>query len=313
MLLERYQGAQVIEIDSYKEVFCRSRQNCTLQHRTQKLILAKKDGKMLYEGSVVCQSFGNAFFYYTSCMMNCIYDCAYCYLKGMYPSANLVIFVNLEDIFENVEQKIRQVPHNQMLYLCVSYDTDLLAFEQVIGYADAWSRFAAGCAPRLKIEIRTKCANRHFFESQEPLSNVIYAFTLSPQAVVERFEHDTPSLTERIACAAYAAGAGFAVRLCFDPMIYVPEWQRHYQEMLEQVFAAIAPEKLVDVSVGSFRISQDYLKKMRKQQPDSAAAWFPYEMEHGYYHYPKVLMLQMEQFLVRRLGEYLPQERTFLW
>ena len=312
-LLRSFPGAEVIEICHYKDVFCRSRQNGILQHRSQKLIIAKKDGKLLYEGAPVCQSFGNAFFYYTSCMMNCIYGCAYCYLKGMYPSANLVVFVNLEDIFADVEQKMRGMQQDQALYLCVSYDTDLLAAERAVGYADAWSRFAAKCAPRLKIEIRTKCANRHYFESQEPLSNVIYAFTLSPQAVVERFEHHTPSLTERIACAAQAADAGFPVRLCFDPMIYVPGWQQHYEQMLAQVFASIAPEKLVDVSVGSFRISQEYLKKMRKQQPDSPAAWFPYEREHGYYHYPRALLNQMEQFLVSRLRNYLPQDKLFLW
>ncbi len=63
--------------------------------------------------------------------MNCIFDCAYCYLKGMYPSANIVVFVNLEeDIFAEVER----VLENHPLYLCVSYDTDLLALEPLIGF-----------------------------------------------------------------------------------------------------------------------------------------------------------------------------------
>ena len=39
--------------------------------------------------------------------MNCVFDCEYCYLKGMYPSANLVVFVNLEDIFAEVEKTCR--------------------------------------------------------------------------------------------------------------------------------------------------------------------------------------------------------------
>ena len=308
-ILAKYPKAKIIEIGHYKDVFCRSKQDSILQHRSQKLILAAKEGTLLYQGSPVCQSFGNDHFYYTSCMMNCIYDCEYCYLKGMYPSANIVIFVNLEDFFESIEQRLKSGP----LYLCVSYDTDLLALEQIAEYADAWSRFAAEHIDELKIEIRTKCTNKHFFESQEPLSNVIYAFTLSPQAVVERFEHGTPSLTERICCAAKAVSVGFSVRLCFDPMIYVPGWQQHYQEMLDHVFQSIEVEKLADVSVGSFRIPQDYLKKMRRQQPDSEAAWFPYEIENGYYHYPKELMEEMEQFLVKGLGEKMCPEKIFLW
>lgn len=309
-ILAEYPKAQVIEIGHYKDVFCRSRQDYVLQHSSQKLILAAKDKNLIYQGSPVCQSFGNDHFYYTSCMMNCIYDCAYCYLKGMYASANIVVFVNLEDFFEETRQMLSK---NGPVYLCVSYDTDLLALEQVTGYAEAWNRFAAEHTQHFKIEIRTKCANVHFFEKHRPLPNVIYAFTLSPQVIVERFEHGTPSFAARADCAARAAEAGFLVRLCFDPMIYVPGWQQYYQEMLEQVFASLAAEKLVDVSVGSFRISQEYLKKMRRQQPDSAAAWFPYEMEDGYYHYPKALMKEMEQYLVQRLLEYLPAEKIFLW
>ena len=308
-ILAKYKAAAVIEIEHYKDVFCRSRQDPALQRHSQKLILAAKEGALIYPGAAVCQDFGNEHFYYTSCMMNCIYDCEYCYLKGMYPSANIVIFVNLEDIFADVERMLASRP----LYLCVSYDTDLLAAESIAGYAGAWNRFAAGHPDRLKIEIRTKCADRHFFEQQEPLSHVIYAFTLSPQAVVECFEHHTPSLKARLDQAAAAIRAGFTVRLCFDPMIYIHGWQHHYEEMLEQVFGMIAPEELEDVSVGSFRIPRDYLKNMRRRYPDSAAAWFPYELEDRYYHYPKEQMEQMERYLVSRLQERLPQEKIFVW
>lgn len=308
-ILAKYEEAAVIEIGHYKDVFCRGGQDPALQRRSQKLILAAKEGALMYPGAAVCQDFGNEHFYYTSCMMNCIYDCEYCYLKGMYPSANIVLFVNLEDFFEEAKRMLADRP----LYLCVSYDTDLLAAESIAGYAGAWSRFAAGYPERLKIEIRTKCADRYFFEHQKPLSHVIYAFTLSPQAVVECFEHHTPSLKARLAQAAAAADAGFPVRLCFDPMIYVHGWQQHYDEMLDQVFRAIDPQMLTDVSVGSFRIPRDYLKRMRRQQPDSAAAWFPYELEDGYYHYPTALMEQMEHHLASRLRERLPEEKIFVW
>lgn len=57
----------------------------------------------------------------------------------MYPSANIVVFVNLEDIFAEVER----VLENHPLYLCVSYDTDLLALEPLIGFVQEWCAFAA--------------------------------------------------------------------------------------------------------------------------------------------------------------------------
>ena len=126
-ILTQFPQAEVIAIDHYKDVFCRSRQDYVRQHAAQNLILAAKHGELLYPGAPVCQSFGNEHFYYTSCVMNCVFDCEYCYLKGMYPSANLVVFVNLEDIFAEVEKRLAVHP----VYLCVSYDTDLLALEHL--------------------------------------------------------------------------------------------------------------------------------------------------------------------------------------
>jgi len=307
-ILSKFPSAKIIEIGHYKDVFCRSKQSFTLQHRSQNLILAAKRGTLIYEGAPVCQSFGNDHFYYTSCMMNCVFDCEYCYLKGMYPSANIVIFVNLEDIFAQVEKMLKSHP----MYLCVSYDTDLLALEQIIGYAEKWCAFTEK-HENLKIEIRTKCANRLYARNARPVPGVIYAFTLSPQAVIDACEHRTPALKERISCVAEMVKRGIPVRLCFDPMIYLPGWKQYYEEMLRQVYDTIDLAKIVDVSVGSFRISQDYLKKMRKQEPDSAVVWFPFQNEDGFYHYPNELMEQMESFLAERLEEKISKEKIFRW
>lgn len=307
-ILGKFPSATVIEIGHYKDVFCRTKQNNQLQHITQKLILAAKQGTLLYEGAPVCQSFGNQYFYYTSCIMNCIFDCTYCYLKGMYPSANIVVFVNLEDIFAEIEQILANHP----LYLCISYDTDLMAMESITGYVQEWYYFAAK-HEHLKIEVRTKCANKTFIQKLPPISEVIYAFTLSPQAIIENYEYHTPSLSERLSCAADLIRAGYPIRLCFDPMIYVPDWRQHYEEMLEQVFCMIDLQKIVDVSVGTFRISQEYLKNMRKQNPESAVIWFPFQNDGGYCHYPDNLMEQMECFLIHKLEQKISREKIFRW
>lgn len=312
-ILDRLPGADVIEIDHYKDVFCRRGQDYILQHRAQNLILGAKHGTLLYKGAPVCQSFGNKNFYYTSCMMNCIFDCEYCYLKGMYPSGNLVVFVNLEDIFEEVEKLLLK----EDLYLCISYDTDLPALEGLTDYVQEWLQFVEknqiSRNKRLTVEIRTKAADSHFFERHFSVSGVIYGITLSPQIVIESYEHKTPSLRQRIAWAARAMAEGYRVRLCFDPMIYCKDWKQQYSNMLEDVFSQIDMDGIEDVSVGTFRVSQDYLKKMRRQQPCSMAVQFPFINDRGVYHYPKELTKEMEQFLVGRLKERIVEKKIFLW
>ena len=307
-ILSRFPQAQVIPVHHYKDVFCRRGQSVVRQHKTQNLILAEKKNNLIYQGAPVCQSFGNHWFYYTSCMMNCIYDCEYCYLKGMYPSANVVLFVNLEDIFAEVERLLEQ----HSVYLCVSYDTDLLAVEPVIGYTAEWMRFTTE-HENLTIEVRTKSANVHYFKQQAVTERVIFAFTMSPQPVIAAYEHFTPDMQARIACAAEAVQRGFSVRLAFDPMIYCKDWENVYAEMLKCVDEQIDWKRLVDVSVGSFRISKEYLKNMRKKEPHAAVVQFPYTNVGGVYQYPPELLTRMEGFLTGQLEKRLPKERIFLW
>ena len=312
-ILARFENAEVVYIRHYKDIFCRRRQDYEEQHHAQNLILAKKTGSLIYQGAPVCQNFGNTWFYYTSCMMNCIYDCEYCYLKGMYPSANIVIFVNIEDIFKELHQMLSEHP----VYLCVSYDTDLLSFDSVTGYVREWEHFVLEENKRspnpLKIEIRTKSANEKSFESLIPDENIIYAFTLSPQRVTEQYEHNTPSLKQRISCVTGAVQKGFPVSLCFDPMIYCPDWQQEYDEMIKLVAKEVPMDQIFDVSVGSFRVSQDYLKKMRKSEPYSAVVQFPFQNDGGVYHYGKELTEQMEHYLTGKLLQYVPEDKIFRW
>lgn len=311
-ILQKFPKANLISINHYKDVFCRKGQNFICQQQSQNLILGAKQGTLIYKGAPVCQSFGNEEFYYTSCIMNCIYDCEYCYLKGMYPSGNIVIFVNLEEIFDQVRTHL----NDHDMYLCVSYDTDMLAMEPIAGYVEEWISFAKTLShlpKRLKVEIRTKSANRQFWQKHIPVPGIIYGITLSPQAVIDAYEHKTPSLAQRIASVKEALQRGFSIRLCFDPMLYCRDWQQRYHEMLNQIFAEINMEEIEDVSVGSFRVSQDYLKKMRKNQPDSAVVQFPYQNDNGVYHYPKDLAEQMEGYLVNRLISKLPEDKIFLW
>ena len=129
-ILSRFKRSTIIDIRHYKDVFTPSGQNLLLAKNSPSLILAKKEGRLIYEGAPVCEDFGNEHFYYTSLIMNCYYDCEYCYLQGMYPSANIVIFVNIDEVFNELESLLKEHP----VYICISYDTDLLALEGFTGF-----------------------------------------------------------------------------------------------------------------------------------------------------------------------------------
>lgn len=307
-ILSLFPDARVIPISHYKDVFNRRRQNIPLQHDTQNLILARRTGRAVFPGAPVCQSFGQEHFYYCSSVMNCVYSCSYCYLKGMYPSGNLVVFLNLDEIFAQVEELLQKIP----VYLCVSYDTDLLPLEPILGAVQKWCAFTASHKD-LTIEIRTKCGRTDLYSHLPKSDRVIFAFTLSPEEVAEKYEAGASALKERLLAANAAMAAGFPVRLCFDPMLHVPDWEGAYARLLETVRETIDLARVRDFSIGTFRISEQYLKNMQKSEPQSAVVQYPFIRKNGYCQYPEELAGRMEQFMKEKLLELCPGARIFFW
>ena len=58
-VLERFPKAVYIPIRHYKDVFNRKKQNRSLQEKSRKLILARKEGQRIYKGAPVCQDFSD--------------------------------------------------------------------------------------------------------------------------------------------------------------------------------------------------------------------------------------------------------------
>lgn len=304
-ILNKFRNSQIIEIKHYKDVFNRTHQIFPLQKKSPSLILAVKHGEYVYTGAKVCQSFGNEHFYYTSNVMNCVYDCEYCYLQGMYPSANMVIFVNQEDIFAQVDKLLS----THSVYLCISYDTDLLAIESLTGFVNQWIEFAA-VRPALKIEIRTKSAYLQGFGNFKRCDNVIFAWTLSPDEIIEKYEHHTPCLSLRLKALIAAIDSGYITRLCFDPMIICKDFERIYGNMFKKVFSEISPSEFLDISIGTFRISSDYLKRMKKSRLGKITS-YPYTNTCGVCGYEPEIIEKMLCFAEKEIRNYAPKADIF--
>ena len=302
-ILEKCRCAEPEYIEHYKDVFDDARQDAS-----RSLILANNPGRRIYEGAPVCQSFGNEHFYYSPCVMNCIYDCEYCFLKGMYPGGSLCVFTDIDEIFNELDELEKDHP----VYVCASYNTDLVAIESITGYVKKWCE-RAEADENLTVEIRTKCGRSDIYGELPKSSRSIFAFTLSPDEIITDYEKKTPDLSARLKAAKAAMDAGFPVRLCFDPMIYVRGWRQMYAEMIDAAAGVIDFSGLKDISTGTFRISDQYLKNMRKKYPRSQIAQYPYICDEGYYRYPDKVADQMERFAKDMLDLHFKGVPVFCW
>ena len=137
-ILQRFSRATVIDIEHYGEVFNIKQQDFRVQKQKPALILAeKKNRKVLKtpEGFGI----GGTHNYYFSHLLNCIYDCRYCFLQGMYRSANYVLFVNFED-FETEIVQTAKTHGLEPSYFFSGYDSDSLALDSVAGFTEYFLR-----------------------------------------------------------------------------------------------------------------------------------------------------------------------------
>ena len=290
--------AQVVSIHHYKDVFDRNQDG-----RKPALILAVKKDSFLYDGSQNCQAFGAPMAYYALPAMGCPFDCQYCFLKGMYPTANILVFVNIDECLT----EIRKLAENGPAQVSLSYETDLIAIDHLTGFVSKFAALAPE-VPDLTLEIRTKAANLPLVEWA---SNLVFSFTLSPQEIIGRFEKKTSSLSARLSAVKAAQDAGFAVRLCFDPMILTPGWRKMYTEFFDRIRSEVDFLRVRDVSVGSFRIPKDYLKNMRKNYGETEISLFPYTLEKGTYTYGEAEN-ELLQVALDGLLPVFPREKIYL-
>ena len=106
-VLKRFSRARRIPCGRFGEIFNRKAQNFRLQKLRPALILAKKFGRFVLDAPQSYGIGGEQNFYFSH-MLNCIYDCRYCFLQGMYRSAHYVFFVNYEDFQAAIEEEINE-------------------------------------------------------------------------------------------------------------------------------------------------------------------------------------------------------------
>jgi len=196
-IIARYPKARHVTIDRYGDVFNQPSQNFRQQKQQPALILAKKHGRLALP-TPPGYHIGGERNYYFSHMLNCVYDCRYCFLQGMYRSGNYVVFANFDDFFTDIRQISEQ------------------------DSSPAWF-------------LRTKSTQIRSLLSRQSIPNVVVAYSLSPAAIVEAHEHKTPSLEKRLHALQELQQAGWKIGLRFDPILYADNYKRKpfYKRMIK--------------------------------------------------------------------------------
>jgi spore photoproduct lyase len=304
-LLRRLHRLPVIEIEHYGEVFNPRAQNFRLQKKDPAIIIACK-----HQGQVLAAppgyGLGAEHNYYFSHMLNCIYDCRYCFLQGMYQSAHQVLFVNYEDFGAQIRQLAEQHAP-QPVWFYSGYDCDSLANEPLTRFSEYFVPLLADI-DNAWLELRTKSTQVRGLLGMQPFARVVTAFSFSDAFSHARLEHGVPTITRRIDAMRRLAEAGWKLGLRFDPVIYHPDYQAAFESLLQRIFAVLDARAIHSVSLGSFRLTRDHFRSAARLYPEEPLFAQPMTLERGIVSYPGEREREMIEFCESALLQHIPPQ-----
>ena len=302
-VLDRLKKAEVVEIEHYGELFNRRAQNFRLQKQDSKLIIAHK-----HRGHVLAApdgyGLGGPHNYYFSHMLNCIYDCRYCFLQGMYQSANQVLFVNYDDFAEQIRATAEQHA-DEPVWFYSGYDCDSLAFDPVTGFIDYFLPVFEKI-DNAWLEIRSKSTQIRALLKQPVNKRVVTAFSFSDAHSHEKLEHGVPSINKRVQAMKQLQQAGWPVGLRLDPLVYHERFETAFVELLETIFEQIDAQQIHSVSLGTFRLTRNHHRDIARLYPDEPLFAQKTELNNGIVSYPLQQEQEMMAFCEAALMRYIP-------
>ncbi len=298
-ILRRFPRAEVIPCSRYGEVFNPRAQDFRLQKRRPALILARK-----HRGHVLATppgyGIGGERNYYFSHMLNCLYDCRYCFLQGMLRSAHYVLFVNYEEFQDEIAATVGRVGES---WFFSGYDCDSLALEPITGFAASFLPFFAQ-HPQAWLELRTKSVQVGALAGREPLANCVVAFSFTPEAVHAELERGVPSVARRIEVATDLQRHGWKVGLRFDPLLFRDSYRDDYRGLFEAVFAKLAPDSVHSISLGVFRLPKTYFERAWRLYPEEPLFAGPQAESGGMVSLPAEAEAELLGYCRRELGRW---------
>lgn len=264
-ILSRFKNISLSEIDKIEDIWGRVKKPYLQKRDNLNLFIGRKEGKLV-KLAPPAYGHGNEPHYYFVHAYNCIYECEYCYLQGYFNTPDIVLFVNHEEILEEM-QRITNETNGPVWFHAGEY-SDSLALTHLTGELPLYFDFFKK-NPHAMLELRTKSVNTKEIEKLESLPNVFVSFSLSPNEATREFDLKTPSAELRLRAIKKLYALGFKIGIHLDPVIYSEDIKEKYQELLEKLSFSIPLNEISYISIGVVRFTKDVYFETSKNYPES--------------------------------------------
>jgi spore photoproduct lyase len=231
----------------------------------------------------------------------CMYNCAWCYLKGTFRFFPQKPNGRIPQIFKDrarIEKDIRS-------FLKANLDPEIINTGELSdSLMDEGSRESLPFSKWLmqffegtkhKVLFLTKSTNIEQFLANNWQKNAILAWSINAPKVAERWEIYAPTALQRLAAARKVADAGYEVRLRIDPMVPIDDWKTEYETLVK----LIEPVKPSRVTLGCLRGLTTTIIYCKDK------SWLPYLTEKSSWGKkpPFQERLEMYSFMIGKLNK----------
>jgi spore photoproduct lyase len=244
--------------------------------------------------------------------LQCDMNCSYCYLQSYINSPILTVYSNIEQALAELAD-IQKTAGESRLRIGTGEVIDSLSLDPLTLFSRQLIPFFQN-VPRWTLEFKTKSNHVDQFLDCEHAGNILVSWSLNPQQVIDAEEHGTASLDERLDAAKKCCRRGFPVAFHLDPMIWHPDWQNNYAQLVDTITERFTPEQVQVLSLGALRFQPEQRGMMRERF--GLSSWVlqseMFKSADGKMRYAQEIRTEMFDFVLQRFSAHSRDWRIFL-
>ena len=228
-------------------------------------------------------------------VMQCAFGCSYCSIQAFYNENEIKIVSNLEEKLDNLEIT------DDVWHIGTGQASDSLLLGDDYGTLSALSSFAEK-HPDIVIELKSK-SKRDVFSHPWP-KNMVFTWSLNAPTIIEKEEHFTASLIERLEDAEKARDNGNLVGFHIHPMFYFKGWEDEYKYVIDEITSRFSPSDILMIGIGTLTFTKAVIKRLREMGAESKVLEMELVDAAGKYSYP----LDKKEKMFRHIYSSFPKE-----
>ena len=242
---------------------------------------------------------------------NCPFECTYCILQAFLNKPVITIHANLEEILTQVLDLTSQQP-NVFFRISTGEHSDSLALDHILKINKYVIPFFSKITNSL-LELKTKSKHVEHLLDLPHGGKTLISWSVNPEKIIEQEEHKTARLNERLKAAQLASDAGYKIAFHLDPLIYFPNCEKDYKDLIDQILDSVSQDRIEWISFGTLRYISSLKSIVETRFPKSKIFLEEFvKGKDGKMRYLKKTRQLLYNTVQNRINKLAPQIPTYL-